>query len=111
MWVMAQAPTLYSFDLDLNHTDRGLNARLDVRTARHPSETLERVWLRLLAYAWHYEERLTFGPGLSDPEAPDLLATSLTGEMTLWVRVGKADPQKLQRVIDRNTQARVSVLF
>lgn len=108
---MALAPTLYSFDLTLNHTDRGVTERIDVRTARHPSETLQRVWLRLLAYAWHYQERIAFGPGLSDPDAPDLVATDLVGETTLWVRVGKADPVKVQRVVDRNARAKVAVFF
>jgi uncharacterized protein YaeQ len=108
---MAQAPTLYSFAMTLNHTDRGVSAELDMRTARHPSETLERVWLRVLAFAWHYEERITFGPGLSDPDAPDLVAQDFTGETRLWVRVGKADPVKVQKAADQHPLARVAVLF
>lgn len=108
---MALPATLYDFDLELNHADRGLSLRLPVRTARHPSETLDRLWLRVLAYAWLYEERLAFGPGLSDPDAPDLLATDLTGQTTLWVRVGRPDPVKLQREADRVGRARVAAVF
>jgi uncharacterized protein YaeQ len=58
-----------------------------------------------------WEERLAFGPGLSDPDAPDLLATDLTGQTTLWMRVGKADPAKVQRAADQNSRARIVVLF
>ena len=69
---MAQAPTLYDFDIALSQVDRGLDERLQLRTARHPSETLDRVYLRVLAYCLFREERLVFGKGLSDPDAPDL---------------------------------------
>ena len=108
---MALPATLYDFDVELNHVDRGLEARFAVRTARHPSETLERVWLRVLAYCWLYRERLAFGPGLSDPDQPDLHAEDLTGRKTLWVRVGRPDPLKLQREADRVGEAQVVVLF
>ena len=108
---MAQAPTLYDFDLELNQIDRGLEKKLHLRTARHSSETLERVWLRVLGFCMQWEERLAFGPGLSEPDAPDLLSTDLTGQTTLWMRVGKADPARLQRAADQNPRARVVTLF
>jgi len=108
---MALAPTLYDLDVELHHLDRGVEARLSVRTARHPSETPERLWLRALAYCWLHEERLAFGPGLCDPDAPDLFADDLTGQKTLWVRVGRPDPARLQREADRARGARVAVLF
>jgi uncharacterized protein YaeQ len=108
---MALTATLYDFDATLSHVDRDLQLRLQVRTARHPSETLDRMWLRVLAYLWLYEERLAFGPGLSDPDAPDLRADDLTGQTTLWVRVGKLDPVKLQKEADRAGRARVVAFF
>jgi uncharacterized protein YaeQ len=108
---MAQAPALYDFEIALNDSDRGVSVNLRLKTARHPSETMERVWLRVLAYCWKYEERLAFGPGLSDTDAPDLLTTDLTGQVTRWIRVGKTEPEKLQRAVDRNSDAAVSVLF
>jgi uncharacterized protein YaeQ len=104
---MALTPTLYDFDVELNHVDRDIHRKVPIRIARHPSEALERVWLKVLAYCWLYEERIAFGPGLSDPDAPDLVAHDLTGRTTLWVRVGRPDPQKLQREIDRGGGARV----
>lgn len=108
---MALTSTLYDFDVALEHVDRGIHQRVAVKVARHPSETLERLWLRVLAYLWLYEERLRFGPGLSDPDAPDLVADDLTGETTLWVRVGRPDPVKLEREADRNRRARVAAVF
>ena len=108
---MANAPVLYDFDLQLSHVDRGLETRISVRTARHPSETLERVWLRALAFCLFYEERLQFGPGLSDPDEPDLEARDLTSVRSLYLRVGKPDPAKVQKAADQNGRARIAVLF
>ena len=72
---------------------------------------MDRVWLRVLAYAWQWSARLESGAGLSDPDAADLQATSLTGDVTHWVRVGKADPGKIQRIVDHHHGAKVAVLF
>jgi uncharacterized protein YaeQ len=108
---MALPATLYDFDVALEHVDRGLHQRVQLKVARHPSETLPRVWLRVVAYLWLYEERLRMGPGLSDPDAPDLLADDLTGQLTLWVRVGRLDPVKLEREADRNARARIAAGF
>ena len=108
---MALAPTLHDFEIALSHVDRGLEVKLSVRTARHPSETMERVWLRVLAFCLFHDERIAFGPGLGEPEAPDLESRDLTGRLTRWIRVGKADPSKVQRAADQNAGAAVAVLF
>ena len=108
---MAQAPVLYDFDIALSHVDRSLDVAISVKVARHPSETLDRLWLRVIAFCWLHEERLGFGPGLSDPDSPDLKLEDYSAKTKLWVRVGKADPIKIQRAIDQNSGARVAVLF
>jgi uncharacterized protein YaeQ len=108
---MAQAPILYDFDITLSHVERGLDQRISVRTARHPSETLNRVWQRVLTYCLFWEERLVFGPGLSDPDEPDLQAFDLTSVRTLWIRVGKPDPARVQKAADQNGRARIAVVF
>jgi uncharacterized protein YaeQ len=108
---VAQAPVLYDFEVALAHVDRDLQETLSVRTARHPSETLARVFLRVLAFCFFHEERLAFGKGLSDPESPDLESRDLTGALSLWIRVGKAEPAKVQKVADQNAAARVAVFF
>lgn len=108
---MALTATLYDFQVALSHVDRGLNEQLSFKVARHPSETMARVWLRVIAYCWLWEERLTFGKGLSDPDTADLETRDYTGVLTRWVRVGKAEPLKVQRAVDQNAQAQVVVLF
>jgi uncharacterized protein YaeQ len=109
---MSLAPTLYDFQIALSHVDRALDLpQLQLKVARHPSETMARVWLRVLAFCWLYEERLAFGKGLGEPEAADLECRDYTGLVTHWVRVGKADPVKIQRAVDQNPHAQVAVLF
>ncbi len=108
---MALPSVPYDFDISLSLVDRNLERRVVFKAARHPSESMERLWLRVLAYCWKWDEHLGFGPGLSDPDAPDLLMQNLIGDTTFWMRVGKADPAKIQRAADRNPHAQVSVLF
>src|SRR5512136_1290298 len=72
---------------------------------------MTRLWLRVLAECLHWREGIAQGPGLCDPEAPDVLARDLTGAVTLWVRVGRPDPSRLQREADKNARAEVAALF
>jgi uncharacterized protein YaeQ len=108
---MALPSTLHHFDLHLSHVDRGIDQALVLKAARHPSESIERLWLRVLALGWQWQEGITFGPGLSDPEAPDVLANHLDGTPALIVRVGKPDPERLAKDLARGGGARIAALF
>jgi uncharacterized protein YaeQ len=102
---------LLDFQIDLSHVDAGVEGRFSLRVARHPSESLERVWLRVLAQCWRWREGIEQGPGICEPDLPDVVARDLTGQVTLWVRVGRPDPARLQQEADRNPRAEVAVLF
>jgi uncharacterized protein YaeQ len=108
---MALPSTLHHLDLRFSHADHGVEGALALKVARHPSETMERVWLRVLAYAWQWREGITFGPGLCEPEAPDLLAVAPGGRASLVVRVGRPEPARVERDVNQNAGARVAVLF
>ncbi|WP_164007632.1 YaeQ family protein [Pyxidicoccus trucidator] len=109
---MTLVPTLYDFQVALSHVDRSIDQpQLVIKLARHPSETMQRAWLRVIAFCWLWEERLAFGKGLAEPDAPDLECRDYTGLVTSWVRVGKGDPLKIQRAVDQNPHAKVSVVF
>ncbi len=110
---MALPSTLHHFEVALSHVDRGLDLQLGVKAARHPSETAERLWLRLLAFCWQWEETIAFGAGLSsEPEEPDLLALGPDGSTrTLLVRVGRPEVSRIEKDLARNGGARVAVLF
>ena len=108
---LALPATLHDFQIELAHVDAGENRRVSLRVARHPSESMERLWLRVLAQCWQWREGIEQGPGLCDPDAPDVLARDLTGETRLWVRVGRPDATRIQQEADRNRSADVAVLF
>ncbi len=108
---MALPSTLLHFDLHVSHADLGLDRDLSLKVARHPSESAERVWLRVLAYAWKWREGLEFGPGLCEPDAPDLVARLPDGRASAIVRVGKPDPERVERDVNRGAGASVAVLF
>lgn len=108
---MALPSTLLHFDLRLSQADLGVEQDVSFKVARHPSETAERLWLRVLAFAWKWREGLAFGPGLCEPDAPDLLAVTPDGRASLVVRVGKPEPVRVERDVNRSAGASVAVLF
>jgi uncharacterized protein YaeQ len=108
---MALPSTLHHLDLRIARADEGVEAEVSVKVARHPSETMERLWLRILAFAWKWREGLAFGPGLCEPDAPDLLAATPDGRTSLLVRVGKPEPARVERDVNQNAGAEVGVLF
>ena len=69
---MALSATVHQFEIRLSHVDRGVYETLELRVARHPSETDERMMMRLLAFAFYADERLEFGKGLSTADEPAL---------------------------------------
>lgn len=102
---------LHHFDLRFCHADHGVEGEVALKVARHPSETMERVWLRVLAYAWKWRAGISFGPGLCDADAPDLLAVAPDGRASLIVRVGRPEPERVERDVNQNAGAEVAVLF
>lgn len=108
---MALPSVLHRFEIQLSHVDRGLDQALSVSAARHPSETQERLWLRVVAWLWQWEEGIAFGPGLCEPEEPDAYVASPRGGYSLIVRVGRPEPERIDKEVSRNSGARVAVLF
>lgn len=108
---MALPATRFEFRLTLSDVDRGVDAQKTAIVARHPSETAEHLMLRVLAYCLRFDDRLDFGPGLSDPEVADLWARDLTGEITTWIECGAADPDKVRRVFLHHGRAEVHAVL
>lgn len=108
---MALRATVYRFDLRIVHAEVGRENAVVLSAARHPSETIERLWLRVIAAGWLFEEGLSFGKGLSDPDAPDISVLGPDGRPTLVVRVGSPEPVRVDRDLTANREARVAVLF
>ena len=94
---MALNATVHRAALNVADLDRHYYADHALTIARHPSETEERMMVRLLAFALHARERLEFGKGIGAPDEPDLGARDLTGRMELWIDVGLPDERRLRR--------------
>ena len=94
---MAQTATLYNVTIDLADMDRGVYETLDLRVARHPSETAEYMLVRLLAYCLEYQPGIELTEGVSSGDEPALLVRDLTGRMTGWIEVGMPDAGRLHR--------------
>ena len=94
---MAQTATIYSVTIDLSDLDRGVFETLELRVARHPSETAEYMLVRLLAYCLEYQEGIVLTGGLSSGDEPALVVRDLTGRVTAWIEVGLPDAARLHR--------------
>ncbi|MFX0577207.1 YaeQ family protein [Nocardia nepalensis] len=95
---MALSATLHNFAIQLADVDRDVYQELEVRVARHPSETAEFMLTRLLAYCLEYEEGIAFSDGgVSSADEPAVLVRDLTGQLTAWIEVGAPDADRVHR--------------
>ena len=98
---MALKSTIFKAELQVSDLDRNHFATHALTIARHPSETDERMMVRLLAFALNADERLEFGRGLSSEDEPDLVKTDLTGAIELWIDVGLPDERAVRKACGR----------
>ncbi len=98
---MAEKATIFKADLAVADMDRNHFATHALTIARHPSETDERMMVRLLAFALHASETLMFGRGLSSEDEADLTQRDLTGAIELWIDVGLPDERSLRKASGR----------
>lgn len=101
---MALSATLFKAELQVSDLDRHYYQQHELRLARHPSETDERMMVRLLVFALHAHDRLQFTRGLSSDEEPDLWRRDLSGELELWIELGQPDEKRIRRACGRAAQ-------
>jgi len=110
---MALKSTIFKASLAIADIDHGYYADHALTLARHPSETDERMMVRLLALALNAHQlqtvcqgdgTLAFGAGLSDPEDPDLYLRDFTGRTRLWVEVGQPEDKPLAKACQKADQ-------
>src|SRR5438067_11707845 len=94
---MAETATIYSIETELSDVDRGVYQTLGLRMARQPSETLEFMLTRFLAYCLEYTEGIELTEGVAAGDQPAVLVRDLTGRITAWIEVGMPDAQRLHR--------------
>jgi len=107
---MAIKSTVYKVDLQIADMDRNYYGQHSLTLAKHPSETDERLMVRLIAFALYADEYLVFGKGLSDDEEPDLWQKDLTGAIQLWIDVGLPTERDIRKACGRSKNV-VVVLY
>ena len=104
---MATKATIFKADLQIVDMDRNYYQEHALTLARHPSETDERMMLRLLAFAHNASDTLAFTRGLSSSDEPDLWQKDLTGAIERWIELGQPDEKRLRKACGRSQQVLV----
>jgi uncharacterized protein YaeQ len=94
---MAQSATVYHLQIDLSDVDRGVYEALDLRLARHPSETMRYLLTRVIAYCLCHEEGIAFSRGLSTTDEPAVWVKDAQGNLRVWIDVGSPSPDRLHK--------------
>src|SRR5258705_13602266 len=104
---LALGATIHQFSVQLSHVDREVYESLDLRVARHPSESEAFLCARLLAFCLEHREGLAFSKGLAEPDRPALEVRDLTGTVLDWIEVGAPDAARLHRASKATPRAAV----
>lgn len=105
---MALKSTIFKAEIQISDMDRNYYGDHSLTIARHPSETDERMMVRLLAFALHAHEALVFAESIGSDDEPSLWQKDLTGAIQVWIDVGQPDEKRIRRACGRATE--VSVL-
>lgn len=104
---MALTATIRKAELQISDMDRGYYATHALTLAQHPSETDERLMVRLLAFIINAGDRLEFGRGLSTEEEPDLWEHDYTGDIVQWIDLGHPDESRIRKACNRSQRVQV----
>jgi len=101
---MASNAAIHRVELNVADMDRYHYADHSLTIARHPSETEERMMVRLLAFALWSHERLEFGRGIDAAEEPGLWQRDLTGRIERWIDVGLPDERRIRQACGQSDE-------
>ena len=94
---MAEKATVCKANITLSDMDRHYYGDLSLTIAQHPSETAERMMVRLLSFCYRAADNLTFTRGLSSVDEPDIWLKSDDGRILEWIEVGQPAPDRLKK--------------
>jgi uncharacterized protein YaeQ len=94
---LALTATVYHLEIDLSDVDRGVYEKLDLRLARHPSESMHFMLTRTIAYCLFYQEGIAFSRGLSTTDEPAVWVKDRQGNLVLWIDVGSPSAERLHK--------------
>ena len=94
---MALGATLYHLQIDLSDVERCVYEALDLRVARHPSESMRYLLTRVIAYCLCFEEGIAFSKGLSTTEEPALWIRDMQSHLRVWIEIGTPSAERLHK--------------
>lgn len=106
---MATNATIYKAVLQISDLDRHYFQDHTLTLARHPSETEERLMMRVLAFALHADDVLAFGRGVGTEDEPALWQRDATGAIDLWIEIGQPDEKTIRQACGRSKQVVIYV--
>ncbi|WP_342069743.1 YaeQ family protein [Yoonia algicola] len=101
---MAQKSTIYKVELSVSDMDRHYYETHKLTVAKHPSETDERLMVRILAFALNAHEHLEMTKGISTDDEPDIWQKSLSGELELWIALGLPSEKVIRQSCGKTNQ-------
>lgn len=104
---MALKATVYKTELNIADMDRDYYGSHTLSVAQHPSETHQRMMLRIGVFALNAADDLEFGRGISTDDEPDIWQKNLTGEIEHWIELGQPDEKRVRKACGR--AAKVSI--
>jgi len=104
---MALKPIIYKFRITLSDIDRNYYDTLNLTIAQHPSETLERMMVRVLAFCINAQDQLVFTKGLCAVDEPDIWVRTLDDQITLWIDVGEPAVDRIKKATRLSPAVRV----
>jgi uncharacterized protein YaeQ len=104
---VALKPTIYKFRISLSDLNRHYYDTLNLTVAQHPSETMERMMVRVLTFCINADSDLQFTKGLSDVDQPDLWLRRLDDSILSWIEVGEPDPDRIKKACGRDEKVKV----
>ncbi len=99
---MALKATIFKADLQINDSDKNYYNRHSFTIAQHPSETDERMMIRIIAFAMFASDELKFTKGLSAEDEPELWRKNLTDEIELWIELGQPEERRVKKACGRS---------
>ena len=94
---MALTSTMIRFQIKVSDVDRGLYETLELRVAKHPSESEPFFFMRIIAYVLNFQEGIEFSGGIGSPDDPSVFIKDLTGQMLTWIDIGNPSGKRLHK--------------
>lgn len=104
---MALKPTIYKLKIMVSDMDRDYYEAMALTVAQHPSETIERMMVRVLAYCLNAQEQLSFTKGLSAVDEPDVWLKTLDDQLSLWIDVGEPAVDRIKKALRLSSAVKI----